>query len=126
MVTLHYAHPGSLDVKLRKKLGDLSLRERGFMREFITAHVHDIRDRVYWLEREGKPFAWAIRAYNWPYIEHTFLVYVNRNQRKKGWGKYLHQQALKYSKCMWNVYGQHSTTAKKFYRQLGYLEEEML
>jgi GNAT superfamily N-acetyltransferase len=126
MVTLHSSHPSKLKESTKVKLGNLSFKHNGQLQDYILGDDYSVHDKVFWLERDGKIFAWAVRAYGFYVGDNIFMVYVNRLQRKRGWGKYLYQTAMKHTKKSWLVYGQHAVAAGAFYQKMGYKEEELL
>jgi GNAT superfamily N-acetyltransferase len=122
MVELYSDHPARLSDGLRMKLARLSFGNIGYMREYILDKHRDIwkfNDKVYWLERDGVPFAWCVRAQDFPYCDPSFMVYIRKNERRKKWGTFLYREATKYSKREYEVYGTHSQAAKNFYTKLG-------
>ena len=119
MVELFSEHPARLTDELRVTLSKLSFGSRGFLREYILDYDWTLNDRVFWLEKNGKVFAWAVRAQDFPYAHPAFMVYVKAHYRKKGWGTFLYREVVKRNPKRYEVYGTHAKSAARFYSKLG-------
>lgn len=122
MVELYSDHPARLSDGLRNKLSKLSFGSQGYMKDYILNVYHDLwklQDRVIWLERNGVPFAWCVRATDYPYCDPAFMVFVQSKERRKKWGTFLYHYATRHTTKKYEVYGTHTKTAAKFYTRLG-------
>lgn len=121
MVELHSDHPARLSVLLRRRLGQLSFRSKGYLQEYITNKYGDLwtlNDRVFWLTSGQTVLGWAVRAQEFPYDSRSFMVYITAKYRRKGWGTVLYNYAMHRPSVDYEVYGSHSEEAGSFYEKL--------